>query len=85
MNSSTLKKVNLIDKILNAQDKELEDITEYIKQLNISKANKISTSLEGIWAECGFENIDNIEKELSKIRKEMEILIINKKPLDDSA
>ena len=80
MEQINLKKIKLLDKLKLIPDNKLDGIIDYIEfilsKFNISK--KESNTLEGIWENIGFEKINNLEKEIKNVRKEMSDSMLTK-------
>lgn len=80
MEQINLKKIKLLDKLKLIPDNKLDEIIDYIEfilsKFNISK--KESNTLEGIWKNIGFEKINNLEKEIKNVRKEMSDSMLSK-------
>ena len=75
MNSYSINKTEILNKISLIHPDMLPEIDKYLDFLNYKKNMKNikfqHKSLKGIWKNCGFEKL-NIEKEISKLCAEAE-------------
>lgn len=81
MESTTIKKMELIHKIARLPEKKLAEVEAFIQtilsQSKIAPPNPIS--LEGIWENKGFEKIMDLESEIKSIRVELADAILRRK------
>jgi len=80
MTVATIKKMELIKKIEKVPEQNIEELELLLKtvleKLKIKKQKPVS--LKGIWRNKGFEKINNLEKELKAVRKELNDAILKK-------
>ncbi|MDM8535498.1 hypothetical protein QUF70_01955 [Desulfobacterales bacterium HSG17] len=81
MNTSAIKKMEIINSLSlvpgNSLDKIKECIDALITESNISKPCK--RSLKGIWKDKGFEKIADLDAELKEIRQQLGNSIFERK------
>ncbi len=81
MESVTMKKVELIEKIAQLPEKKLAEVDAFLQRL-LSQSKIVPPSpirLEGIWKNKGFEKIVDLESEIKSIRKELTDAILKRK------
>ncbi|MCP5104310.1 MAG: hypothetical protein GY950_13060 [bacterium] len=74
MNSTQLKKLEIISNLSFVPGNKLDEISRFIEFIlftNKVRPKKKPISVRGIWESKGFENID-IEKELKELRKDIQ-------------
>jgi len=81
MESTTIKKMELIQKIAQLPEKKLAEVDAFIQ--TILSQSKIApphpVSLKGIWKNKGFEKITNLESEIKSTRAELTDAILKRK------
>lgn len=80
MQSATLKKMEIIDKISRLPEGKINELNTYLQglfvQLNIDEPKAIN--LEGVWKNKGFEKIVDLDSELKTVRKELSDIVLKK-------
>lgn len=80
MQTATVKKMELINKISKLPEQKISEVDGFIQQLlaqlELKKPEPIS--LKGIWKNKGFEKITDLEGELKNIRQELNDSILKK-------
>lgn len=80
MQSTAIKKIELMRKITQLPEKKLWEVEAFLKgllsQLEIQPPKPIS--LKGIWKNKGFEKISDLESKLKSIRKDLSDSILKK-------
>ena len=73
MQSIAIKKMALRNCILSLPDREIDAVEKFMKNLLVHRSikNNRPISLEGIWKNKGFENLQNLDSEIEKIRAEI--------------
>ncbi|MEE4357340.1 MAG: hypothetical protein V2I97_12810 [Desulfococcaceae bacterium] len=81
MNTSAIKKMEIMNSLSRIRGGSLDKIKEYIDSFltesDISKPDR--GSLKGIWKDKGFERIADLDTELKNIRQEMGNSILERK------
>jgi len=70
MNSLSIKQTELNNLIMYFDIQDIEKILSYAKKNNIIHEKTLKNSLEGIWADSNFDDID-IESEIRLLRKDV--------------
>ncbi len=80
MESIATKKIELIEKILKLSDDEVLAVDMLLNKLfpGSRGSKKHSKKLQGIWANKGFEKIEDLEAEIASIRKALGDSILKK-------
>lgn len=80
MQSTAMKKIELMQKITQLPEKKLGEVEAFLKrllsQLEVQPPKPIS--LKGIWKNKGFEKISDLESELKSIRSELSNSLLKK-------
>lgn len=73
MNTTAIKKTDIIKQLDSASEKELDRIKILIESVFKESMRTVqgNHSLKGIWQDKGFEQLEDIEKEIEHIRKEL--------------
>ncbi len=79
MESTAIKKLELIQKITKLPEKKLGEVETLLKRLLSKEVEpQKPISLKGIWKNKGFEKISDLESELKSIRGELSDSIVKK-------
>lgn len=79
MNTSALKTVEIVQKISGASEPMLLQIQQFLDQLvQTPLTNSSRISLQGIWSTIGFENCADLNAEITDIRHELSISILDR-------
>ena len=79
MNATATQKMILTNKILQIPSFKIEEVNKYIDSvISFPKQFNKENKLKGIWKNKGFEKIDDLNSEISDIRKELNNQIENK-------
>ncbi len=80
MQSTAIKKIELIQQISQLPEQKLGEVETFLKrilsQLKVESPKPIS--LKGIWKNKGFEKISDLESEIKLIRSELSDSILKK-------
>ena len=80
MNTSTAKLAEIHKELTMLPDDKLDEVKNYIESILSQNKSKKKTVVQfkGIWANKGFEKINNIEKEVQTNRNELSESILKK-------
>ena len=80
MESTAIKKMELIQKITQLPEKKLGEVETFLKRLlsQLKVEPRKPISLKGIWKNKGFEKISDLESELKSIRSELSDAILKR-------
>ncbi len=80
MESTAIKKMELIQKITKLPEKKLAEVEKFLKRIlsqqHVTPQKPIS--LKGIWKNKGFEKISDLESELKSIRSKLSNSILKR-------
>ena len=80
MQSTAMKKMELISNITKLPDQRINDVEKFVKDIlaKLEVAPLKPISLKGIWKNKGFDKISDIESELKLVQSELSSSILKK-------
>jgi hypothetical protein len=81
MNATAIKKMAIIEELSRLPETRLDTVKNYLDTLlmDVQALPPTNQSLKGIWKDAGFENLANLEEELSTVRQELQEAILKQK------
>jgi len=81
MNTTAIKKMTIIQELSRIPEKSLDKVKAYLdKLLNDDQVSvPKNQSLKGIWKDADFGQISNLEKEIRRVRQDLQDAILKRK------